>query len=810
MSGVPEFLSNLVRDGRFCIRQVRKQPGPALIAVAILALGIGGSTAVFSVLEEAVLKPLPYPDAKRLLFVHNSFPKNQVAVEGVSGFDYAEIRRHTDVFAAAGIFYWNDLTLTGVGDARHIDVVNASASLFDVLGVKPRIGRTFSEAEDRYGVQGTALISENLWRTVLGADPHVLGRTIHLNGAPYTVIGVMPRSFGFPSRETQLWIPVGLRQGEFTIEGGRLEKWLHMVVRLSPSATPQSVNIALAAITDGLASRFPRFYPKEQGWHFTARQIGDEQTESIRRWLYLAFAAVFCVLLIACINVSGLLLIQVTARNGEVAVRLAMGATRRRIAGQILTETCVLACSGCAVGILVALWAVRLVNLYGPLARPTPVQSWTLAFALVLALLGTVCAGLLPAWLAARLPVDQGLKAGATRTSTMRGGWRDAMVGVQVALAVALIFVATLLSRSFLNLTRMPAGFAQSHVWTAAIVLPGGSSYMADQSWNTQFYEPLLDQLAQLPGVEAASSANAIPFNPSGVWTEVLRLPGHPGISPPPQAQVSLVFPGYFETIGIPLLRGRTFTKQDRPGAPLVAVVDEELARRYFPGEDPVGKPIGSGGPGTPARIVGVVGSVHNRDLGGPREPEVYYPELQERSEATYLLLRTNGRTDPTAAARRILSRLNPGVALFDVRFMDERVAESLRLRRFVALLLNGLALTGLLLAAVGLYGALAHTVELRRREIGIRIALGARRSQIVRMTLARAGIIVAFGAAAGAAGAIAAGSAVRSQLFGVKLTDAASSVFVFAAILISAGVAASFPAWRAAAVDPASALRQE
>ncbi len=803
------FLTNFIHDLRFALRQIRKQPGFALIAVAILALGIGGSTAVFSVLYQAVLKPLPYPDAEQLLFVHNSFPKNRVSVAGVSAFDYAEIRRHTDVFTSAGIFYWNDLTLTGLGDARHVNVVNASASLFDVLGVKPRMGRTFSSAEDQRGAPGTAVLSETLWRSVFGADPHVLGRIIHLNGEPYTVIGVMPRRFQFPSHETQLWVPTAFPQGGFTFEGGRLEKWLHMVARLSPSVTPRKMNAALTAISDGLSFRFPKFYPKNEGWHFTTRQIADEQTESIRRWLYLAFAAVFSVLLIACINVSGLLLIRAAARNGEVAVRMAMGATKNRIVCQMLTETGVLVVTGCILGLLFSLWAIQLVNLFGPLPQPTPVQSWTLLFALALALISTICAGLLPALLTARIPVEEGLKGGATRTSTMRSGWRDGIVAAQVALAVTLIFTATQLSRSFLNLTRVPAGFEQRHVWTGALDLPN-RGYLADESWNTRFFEPLLEELASLPGVEAASAAGAIPFNPSGVWTEELNLPERPKTNPPPAAQISIAFPGYFEAIGIPLLRGRTFTNRDRAGAPLVALIDEELAHRYFPGEDPIGKLIGSAGPGTPAQIIGVVGSVHNSGLGGPREPEVYVPELQERSSSTYLVLRTNDDVDPSGAVRKIIAKLDAGVALYDVQTMDERVAESLQLRRFVAFLLNGLAVAGLVLAVVGLYGSLAHLVELRRREIGIRVALGAMQSQIVQMILARGGIVVASGLVAGTLGAVFAELAMQSELFGVQLTDAAAWIGVLGTILIAASISAWFPAWRAARIDPSVALRHE
>jgi predicted permease len=572
-----------------------------------------------------------------------------------------------------------------------------------------------------------------------------------------------------------------------------MEKWLHMVARLSPSATSHEANAALASLSDNLSSRFPAFYPKKEGWHFSARPLADEQTQNVRRWLYLAFAAVLSVLLIAGINVSGLLLIRGTARQSEMAVRLAIGATKLHLLQQMLTETAVLAFAGCLLGVVLALWAIRLVNLYGPLPQPTPLLSWALLCGPALALFSTLFAGLLPAWLSTR--------GGATRTFTRSGGWRSAIIAGQIALAVVLLFTAVQLNQSFLNLTRVPPGFEPQHVWTGALQLPSGS---------TNFFEPLLEELAGIPGVQSASGANAIPFNPSGIWTEPLQLPGRPKQTPPAEAQIGLAFPGYFEAMGIRLLRGRTFTSRDRTGALPVAVIDEELARRYFQGEDPLGKAIASGGSETLATIIGVVGSVHNSDLGGPSEPEVYYPEFQEHTEATYLVLRTTGDADPTAAVRKAIARLDPGVGLYDVQFMAARVSRSLELRRFLAFLLNGLAATGLLLAIVGLYGSLAHLVELRQREIGIRIALGATRARVLRLILVRGGIVVGLGLLAGVCGAVTAGRAVKSQLFGVELTDATVWIAVLGVILIAGAISAYLPAWRAARIDPSVALRHE
>ncbi|MBV8898299.1 MAG: ABC transporter permease [Acidobacteriaceae bacterium] len=803
------LLTSFVQDLQFAFRQSRKQVGFTLTVILLLALGIGGSTAAFSVFYQVLLKPLPYPNSQRLFFVHNFFPKSQMAATGVSGFDYAELSRRKDVFAAAGILFWNDLTLTGLGAARHLNVVNASSSLFEALAVAPQFGRIFSNAEDRLDAPRTTLLSDAMWRNDFNADPHVVGRTIYLNKTPYTVIGVMPRSFQFPSRETQLWIPSSLRPNEFTIQGGRLEKWLHMVARLAPGVTVDRARTALETITDRLAVSYPSFYPKKEGWQFTLRQVADEQTQTVRRWLYLAFGAVFSVLLIACINVSGLLLIRGTARSSEIAVRRAIGASKARIVWQILTETGLLAFVSCALGLVLAFWAVRLVNLFGPIAQPTSIHVQTLLFAVALGFFCTVVAGLTPALLSAQLPVEQTLKSGATRTATRGSGLRSLIVAAQLACAVGLLFTAAQLSRSFLNLTQVPTGFNQDHVWTGAVELQS-SHYMADQSWDARFYEPLLAELRSIPGVRAASSCNAVPFNPNGTWLEQFHLPKRPPQNPRREAQVGLAFPGYFQAIGIPLLKGRTFTARDRAGAPLVAVIDQELAQRYFRTENPIGRLIGSGGEDRPATIIGVVGSVHNSDLGGPRVPEVYYPELQERTDATYLVLRTNSDLNPTAAVRNAIAKLDPDIALYDVAWMNDRVAASLKLRRFVVLLLNGLAVTGFLLATVGLYASIAHLVQMRQREIGIRMALGARQIQVARMILARATFIACGGVIGGVLTGVMVGEAVRAQLFGVTLTDPKTWIAVLGGILIASVAAASLPAWRASRVDPAVALRNE
>ncbi len=556
------------QDVRFALRQMAKRPGFATVAVIVLAIGIGSVTAVFAVLYQALLRPRPYPNAQQLFFIQNAFPKGQVTMAGVSGFDYCEIRKLTNVFSESGIYYYNDLNLTGVGTAQHVDVVNASSSMFDVFGMKPKIGRVFTAAEDTKGADGTAILSDALWRGTFGADPNVLGRVIHLDGTPYAVIGVMPRSFQFPSDETQLWIPVAMRPGEFTIEGGRIEKWLHMVARLAPAVSAERAAAALNSATADLGARFPTFYPTKDGWHFTAQPLADELTEHIRRWLYLAFGAVGAVMLIACINVSGLLLIRGTARQTEISIRLAVGASRLRIVRQLLTETALLAFGGCLFGTCAAIAAIRFINLYGPLRQPTPIVSWALLFAPLMAILGTWIAGLIPAFGAIRL-----------RSGSTKG--RDVVVAGQIALALTLLFTAAQLNRSFLNLTHQPPGFKARVFGVARLACPAGitrhrkvgtpiSSRRCWSNWprSPEFKSPLA---AMFPSTRAAS----------GPRHSTCRAGAKQ--SPPPEAQIGLSFPDYFAAMQIPLVLGRTFTKEDRADSQRVAVIDEELSRRYFP-----------------------------------------------------------------------------------------------------------------------------------------------------------------------------------------------------------------------------------
>ncbi|MBV9765888.1 MAG: ABC transporter permease [Acidobacteriaceae bacterium] len=801
-----QISSGLVSDLRFAWRQIRRRPGFAASAIFVLGLGIGSSTAVFSILYEALLKPLPYPGADRIVFLHNAFPKSQLALSGVSSVDYAELKRHNEIFSATGVYYFNDLTMTGAGDARHVDPVNASASLFRVLRVKPALGRAISEEDDRYGAPKVAVLSDAFWRSAFDANPKVLGSMIHLNGEPYTIIGVMPPDFHFPYPATQLWLPLALKPAEWS-EMGRADKWLQMIARLAKGVGPEHAQAALMAVSHHLAQQYPAFYPENVGWHFTMQPLLEEQTKPIRVWLLLAFSAVLCVLLIACANVSGLLLIRSSARSGEFAIRAALGAARYRIIRQILGETALLVGAGCVLGLIFASWAVPLSNRYGPFLRNARVETETIIFVIAMAFLSTLVAGLVPAFVSARMPIEQALKSGSTRTATRGSRWRYALVAGQIAVAITLIFTATLLSRSFLKLMQVSPGFSPDRVWSAAIALP--QTQYKNEEADLRFFHRLQERIAALPGVERVSACTAPPFNASGVLTLNVSFPGRADRVNQPKAQVVAALPGYFETMKIPLQRGRAFTQQDL--SLRVVVIDEEFARIYFPREDPIGKQIGIGGEqDRPSRVIGIVANVENSGLGGPHKPEIYAPDPEEMSSSMYLVVRTKNDLDITSAVRNQLAALDPNVALFDVATMNERIAQSVKLRRFIAWLLNGFGAVGLLLAALGLYGSLAHLVELRRREIGIRMALGAVWQHVIRTVVAQGALVVTAGVLMGIAGAIFAGTLVRNQLFGVSTYDTVAWFAVSGILAVAAVLAAWFPAWRAVRIQPMETLREE
>jgi putative ABC transport system permease protein len=529
----------------------------------------------------------------------------------------------------------------------------------------------------------------------------------------------------------------------------------------------------------------------------------------------LAFGAVLCVLLIACTNASGLLLVRATVRQREWAVRASLGATPARLFRQILIETGLLASAASVLGAAFASAAVRVINELGPL-RPSTIGAWTFVFALAVAAGSMMLAGTLSAAALLRLPLDRSLKTG-DRHATGPRGWRNLLVAGQIAIATALLFSATLLSRSFVKLLDVPLGFATERIWTAAIQLPDRAAPGPAEAGHYGggidghgFFQALTSRLAALPGIESAS-AGQVPFNPSGPLIVDLHLPGRPVPAVKPAAVLNVVLPNYFSTLRIPLLEGRAFSELEGAGARAVAIVDRTFAWKYFPGEDAVGKAIAREATRDKSYIiVGVVGSVASRELAEPPLPHVYLSALQFPQSATYLVVRQAGEQDVTAIVREQLRAMNPNVALFDVETMAERVSHSVRLRRFVAWLLNGFALAGLLLAALGLYGTLAHAVELRRREIAIRLAVGALPGSVRRLFALHGLRVACAGLAPGLVLALLAGRAARSLLFGIGPFDAFAVAGTMLGFVALALAASWIPAARAARANAIAALRDE
>lgn len=803
------WLEDFAKDLRFGLRQARRNLALSVTCAAVLAIGIGAATTVFAILYDAILKPLPYRNAAQLVYVHNEFPKSQLSMTAESGPDFADLSAHHEIFSETAAYYFNDFTMTGGGDAQHVDVVNASATLFSMLGIKPELGRAFAPEEDRYGAAHVAVLSDALWRSAFDGDTSVIGRSISLDGVPYQIIGVMPADFNFPYPATQIWVPLALRPADLA-QNERGDKWLQMIARVAPGLKIERAQAALANISHDYAKAYPSDYPERAGWHFSCIPIGEQNAMQIRGWLLLAFGAVFCVLLIACVNVSALLLVRASMRRGEWAVRTALGAGRMRLVRQILAETGVLALIGCAGGLLLALVLVRLSDQFGPITR-TAIEPWTFLFCAGLCVLTTVLAGVLPAASFSLLPLEQSLRARSPRSSGRESAWRRILVAGQIGMAIALVFTATALSRSFVKLLNVSPGFSADNVWTGSVSLPERIDNRTNGTYPyAQFFDELCARISRLPGVDSASAGVALPFSSAG-WIADLYFPEHAETAVRPSAQFNIVLPGYLETMKIPLLEGRTFTAGDNPKSPLVAIVDRAFVEKYLPREDPIGKMVANNAArNRPFEIIGVVGSVANRDLTRARRPEIYLPAFQHPNSSMFIVARTKEAVDITSAVRDVLHSMDASVALFDVHSMSARIMESVKLRRFVAWLLNSFAFCGVLLAMLGLYGTLAHLVELRRREIAIRMALGASASS-VRSLVARHSLHIALGGLLGGViFSLLAMSATRTFLFGISPLDAwtvAATLLGFCALAL---LASWIPVTRATRINALLALRDE
>ena len=804
-------MGTLLQDVRHGLRLLLRAPGFTAVAVAALAIGIGANTAIFSVVNTLLIQRLPYPDADRLAVVwEHNIPrdrKNNVISPG-NFIHWRELNQSFEGLAAVGMTF--NLTLTGHGDPVEIPFQYVTAAFFPVVGVAPAMGRPFTEAEDRPQSR-VVVISDRFWRRRLAADPAILQKGITLEGEAYSVVGVMPPGFSFLDKTVDLWVPIGFTAQSRTPRG----RWMIGVGRLKPGVTFDQAQRDMARVHEELTRRFPDF---NTGWTARVVPLRQQLTGDIRAALYVMLGAVGFVLLIACANVANLLLARATARQRELAVRSALGAGRGRLVRQMLAESLVLAFAGGVAGLLLAWWALHLLRTAA--AERLPVQrlefiavdGWVLGFTLLASIVCGVLFGLIPAFSAAGAGLNESLKEGGRTGSAARGKRaRSAFVVVEVALALVLLVGAGLLVRSFVRLVNVDAGFDRDRTVTMRVSLPGSRYPNAPQ--RTQFFHRLFERIAPLPGVQAAGAVSFLPMVGLGAATgyEVVGEPPPPA-GQEPVCDVRVITNDYFKAMGIPVLRGRLFNEQDATDATNKVIVNETMARRHWPNQDPIGRKVKISWNDTREdEIVGVVGDVRHQGLDATPRSMTYWPHARFAYGSMTLAVRTAG--EPAAvvgAVSRVIREHDPNLAVADVQTLDQVIEKSVAQRRLTMLILGIFACAAMVLAAVGIYGVIAYSVTQRTQEIGIRLALGAQRSDVLRMVMRQSAVLALTGIAIGAVGALALTRLMTDLLFEVKPFDPLTFVAVSGVLAAIAMLASFVPGRRATRVDPVVALRAE
>ena len=803
--GGARMLSNVLRDARYSLRQLRQSPGFSIVAVLTLALGIGATTTMFSVVNSVILRPLPYPQPQELVSVVEILPRfGRFSVAPATFLDW---RAQNSVFEHIVAYTGGNATFV---DANGPDrVINAAVSwdMFELLRVTPALGRGFSAEEDAPGKADVIVLSHGMWQRRFGGDPGVLGRSISLNGAPFTIVGVMPAGFRFPSRQTEYWVPLALNPANAT-RGGH---YLGAIARVKAGTSIEQADAEMRTISERLALQYPENSAKESS---EVRSLQETVVGDVRPALLILLAAVGVVVLIACANVANLLLVRGFVRAREIAIRTALGAARRRLISQMLVESLMVSLIGGAVGLLLAYLAIGPVQTLSagsiPRVDDVSIDGRVLAFSLLLSVLTGVLFGLAPAAYAGRVAILEVLKEGG-RSSTGTGGrWtRSVLLVTEVALSIVLLVGATLLLRSFSRLTDVDPGFQPERALAFRVALP--NAIYREEHQRVAFYERLLDQLEALPQVTAAGLVQALPMR--GDYTLSFTVRGRPDPKPGDETSANhrSISPDYFKALGVPLLGGRAFTARDAEKAPMVAIVDQSFVDRYFPGEDPLGQGIDIGN-GTDGfyEIVGVVGNVHHAGLARDPSPTMYVPFKQDVFSSVWILARTDG--DPaqlTPLARQVVKSVDPGLPVFGLTPLATVVSDSLADRRFSLLLLAVFAALAVFLAAVGLYGVVAYSVSQRTQEIGVRMAIGARRGHVLSMVLTEGMKLALIGVAIGLIGALALSGLMSKMLFQVTPGDPVSYVVTAAVLVAIAALACYIPARRATRVDPIVALRQ-
>jgi putative ABC transport system permease protein len=816
------FIKELFQDIRYGLRQLRRNPGFTVVAVLTLALGIGANTAIFSVVDAALLRPLPYRDPDRLVMVWNQLHRLGLNQFPASYADYSDYKTGNRVFDDIAAFEPAHFDLAGNQPERVLGM-RTSANLFPLLGVKAELGRTFLSEENQPGRNGVVVLSDALWRRRFGADPAVLGKSITLDGGLYMVIGILPRTFRFSIGGPvypDVWLPIALHP-----DPQRQTSGLQLIARLRKGVSVAEATVNMKAIALRLAQQFHLYrgpHGEDAGYDVTVVPLRDQVFGALRGGLLIMLGAVGFVLLIACANVSNLLLARGTARRKEIAVRASLGASRGRISRQLLTESLLLGVGGAGAGMGLARWGIQALTALSPndasRLLDVHINGAVLTFVGALVLLTTVIFGVVPAAQSSgaglNLPLAETRRSATASVSRHR--FSSALVVGEVALSLVLLAGAGLLLASLLALVRINPGFNPENVVTARVSLPQSEYRQAHQV--ADFYNQLVVRLQQAPEVASAGLTSMLPLadgiyrNPFSIEGRQWQSQGADGV--PQVANFEAVTPGYFQTLQIPLLRGRLFSALDGPEQAPVAIVSRTLVRGFWPDRDPLGRHImmGAPRPGVPwLTIVGVVGDVHASGLDSPPIPQIYVPQNQHPSHTMAMVLRT-----PAGARKTVpfilntVHQLDPARPVYDISTMDAALSSSVASRRYDALLLGLFAALALLLAAIGLFGTVSYSVTQRTNEIGIRMALGAERNDVLKMVIGQGLRLALIGVTIGIAGALALTRFLSSLLYGVKPTDPLTFVAVSLILIAVALIACYIPARRAAKVDPMVALRYE
>ena len=816
-------MTGWLQDFRYALRQLRKNPVFATVVAITLALGIGANTAIFSVVNGVLLKSLPYKNADRLVRVWHvppakSFPG--IPTFSVSAANFVDWQNQNHVFDSMTIFSFRNFTITGDGKPEQVNAAAVSSTFFPLLGVEPLLGRTLLPEEDQQGKANVVVLSYGFWREHFGANAGIVGRNINLDGQNFLVAGVMPRDFRAPDY-AQVWTPLAWTAKERAVRG---EHHYIVMARLQSGVSLSQAQAEMNTISNRLEQQYPE---DDKGWGATVRPLHADMVGDVRPALLVLLGSVAFVLLIACVNVANLTLARTFSRQKEIAIRTAMGASSARVLRQILVECVLLAMIGGAIGLIYAHFGVQLIMAF--LADKVPqsvdvgLNLEVMLFTVVISVLTGILAGVLPGLRLSHPNVNEALKQGLGRTDSDSGGHktRSVLVVAEVALSLVLLFGAGLMIRSFQQLQRVNPGFESQNVMTMTLSLARSKFHSPLQ--QIAFYQQVLQRVRTLPAVQSAGVIDDVPLDGGGSH-QPIAIEGRPALAmaDQPEVDVRLATPGYMSSMRVPILRGRDFAESDSAGRPAVILISETMAKEFWPGEDPIGKRLTlTFFPDTVREIVGVVGDVKMDGLDQTRPSSSLYMPLAQltmpaalgefQSFPMILVIRTaNNPGGIVAAATNAVHEIDSEIPVRDVLSMDDVMAKSVSQQRFNMLLLGAFGVLALLLAAMGIYSVLSYSVRRRVPEIGIRLALGAKLADVLRMVVLEGMKPVALGVALGIGGAFALGRLLASLIFSVKATDPVTFLGTAALLALISLLACVVPAYRATRVDPVSALRYE